>query len=102
MKEGFAIVNAFYLMALSNLSDGIDASLANYKRDNFPLFVENISKLGSYFIDNIEIFTEKIPEKCFYVSYEQPLKSEGVLITKRNKDLELLGKIDRLNYYYWR
>ena len=98
--ENDPMVQSYLLLCLCNLSKNIDCSFSEYSEQRVFTIEESISKLGQFFIGNNNLYYNEIPEHHFLISFEKEIDREGVLITKKKRDFNSIGKINNLNYYY--
>ena len=94
------ILRSYMLFCLLNLSDNTDDALSNYNELNVELLDKKISNIKKYFLNDTKILFEEYPRDNFIISYDKDFSGEGVLITKRHIDGNLMQTVDNFNYYY--
>ena len=99
-SEKNVFFKSYMLICLCNLSENIDYSFSNYNPSNLTLIGEAIKKISNFFIGNNKIYYQEVPKGNFIISYETEIDREGVLITRKKRNLDFMKKINNLNYYY--
>ena len=105
-KEAFTdkdpIMICFKLFIVLNSSTNTDMTLSDYVKLDIEFLKDKINKLDQFYFGRNEFYYDEVPDGVFPIKIGGDAHgNEGILITKEQKDYEIIAEVGDYKYYYY-